>query len=69
MYDKQDRNVRVYKGLSIERKDPFGFWVIDSNVPELKQSFTMISMAVNAIDSYLTKSENKDRREVSRKDK
>lgn len=48
-------NLRVYKGFTINRENPFGFWKIDSKDSKLNQSFTMISMATNAIDEYLAK--------------
>jgi hypothetical protein len=63
MYDKQDMNLRVYKGFTINRENPFGFWKIDTKVPELNQSFTMIQMARSAIDEYLKKTPEKKKKD------
>lgn len=63
MYDKQDMNLRVYKGFTINRENPFGFWKIDSKIAELNQSFTMVQMARSAIDEYLKKIPEKKKKD------
>lgn len=56
-YEKEDVNFRTYKGFNIVSETPHHFWVIRSfdnkNIPELNQSYTMVSLAVKDIDVYL----------------
>lgn len=56
-YDKIDINHRVYRGFNIKTTDPYGLWKIETfdgkAIPELNQSYTMVSTACKDIDTYL----------------
>lgn len=53
-YTNAQENLREYKGLTIVREDPYGFWRIykDGRSPSgLSDAFTQISLAIKAIDA------------------
>lgn len=53
-YTIQQENLREYKGLTIVRENPYGFWKVYKDgkpVSGLNDSFTQISLALKAIDS------------------
>lgn len=57
MYDKHETNLREFKGYSIKRIDPYGFWAISAlkgptpNI--LSGNFTSAEKATKQIDLYL----------------
>lgn len=64
---ESDFNYRRYKGVEIRRKDPYGFWYIDTPA-FANQSFTSSGLAYQAIDEYLhTQKDNEKRAEKLRK--
>lgn len=53
-FDKSELNFRSYRGFSLRRTDPFGFWHVENHKdPEFQQSFTTLRAAISVIDSYL----------------
>lgn len=53
-YTIHQENLREYKGLTLVRENPYGFWKIYRNgqpISGLTDSYTQISLALKAIDS------------------
>lgn len=55
-YDDTQENLRVYKGFTLTRNDPYGFWTISKDgksVPELEGSYTLINLVTTLVDTHL----------------
>ena len=68
-YSEEEQNMRVLDKFTIQRTDPYGFWVIleaDGSPSRLfPEVYTQVSLAKKAIEVYLSK----PRVEVPRKRK
>lgn len=57
MFDEYKENARLYKSYTIQRTDPYGFWIIlDEKAKRVKgidSSFTNLNDAAKAIDNLV----------------
>lgn len=57
MFDEYKENARLYKGYTIQRTDPYGFWILldekGKSVKGVNSSFTNLNDATKALDNVI----------------